>query len=213
MSYETGKKLAVFGFIGRLLVFFIGTGLNIVLPMTYGAKSPEEYNNIQRIVGTFNGVGYTLVFGLAVLGFFFMFMEERDSILLFTAAALGVSALPSFLGLFGVDISAQGLINNLDLDGVLVFVLFFGLSLVYSFYFVMFSVHCFKNGNPIFGIISAVFFLWHTVGNFVLIIIQSHIYTYDIVTVSQYATIINLVVAAVFLIESIFLIIHTAKSY
>ncbi|MBE6730242.1 MAG: hypothetical protein E7564_00970 [Ruminococcaceae bacterium] len=213
MNYETGKKLAVFGFIGRLLVFFIGTGLNIVLPMTYGVKSLEEYNNIQRIVGTFNGVGYTLVFGLAVLGFFFMFMEERESVLLITAASLGVAALPNFLGLFGVDISAQGLINNLGLDGVLVFVLFFGLSLVYSFYFVMFSVHCFKNGNPIFGIISAVFFLWHTVGNIVLIIIQSHIYTYGTMAVSQYATILNLIVAAVFIVESVFLIIHTAKSY
>ena len=213
MSYETGKKLAIFGFIGRLLVYFIGTGLNIVFLMTYGAKSPEEYNNIQRIVGTFNCVGYTLVFGLAVLGFFFMFMEERDSILLITAASLGVAALPNFLGLFGVDITAQGLINNLGLDGVLVFIVFFVLSIIYSFYFVMFSVHSFKNGNTIIAVISAVFFLWHTVGNIVLIIIQSHIYTYGQVAVSQYTPILNLIVAAVFVIEGIFLIIHTAKSY
>jgi hypothetical protein len=77
----------------------------------------------------------------------------------------------------------------------------------------MFSVHCFKNGNPIFGIISAVFFLWNMVENIVISIIQSNINAHGTQAIAQYTPILNLIVAAVFVIEGIFLIIHTAKSY
>ena len=214
MSYETGKKLATFGFIGRVLVYFIGVGLNVALLMSMnGADTLLAYNNVTGIVSTFNGIGYTITFGLAVLGFFFMFMDGRENILLITAATLGVSALPNFLSVFGIDISVQGLINNLALDGILAVIVYFALMILYNSYLVMFSAYSFKNGNPIFGIISLVFFLWHTVGSIVLTIIQSNINAYGIQSITQYATIMSLATAVIFIIESVFLIIHVAKSY
>ena len=220
MNYDTCKKFAIFSFIGRILVYFGGVIFNIVITPVYNQQfiegkmsALELTNSLSRASATFNNCGYLLCGVLAVLGFLFMFMEEREMLLLITSACCGINILPNIFGLLGMDISALGIISKCNLNGVIAYIVFIVLSVAYNLYVAAFSLHSFKNGNAFLGIILALFFVWNVAGSFITTIVQSNINTYGQEAMYQGVMIIGLITAFINLAENVFFIINTSKNY
>ena len=217
-SVETGKKIAITGFIFSLLTYFGGVALNVILTATGLSgldyqSAMEVYENINRTVALFNSCGYLLSHALAAFGFLCMYMEDREMLLLLTSGSLGVAALPNLFGIFGVDISALGIAQSIAGEGVILAIIYFFILAIYSSYVALFAAHSFKIGNAIFGVILVLVFIWNTFGSFAISLVQANANAYGTMAASQTAVIIGIVGIISSIAIAIVKIIHTAKNY